>query len=70
MDFKRLTAKAKKVIDDRGGTDRLKRDAERLRDIAGGPGSVKEKAKAAGDALKEPEAPAAGDAPQDPQRPA
>jgi hypothetical protein len=53
MDFKKLADKAKKAIDDRGGTDRLKQDADRLRDIATGPGTVKEKAKAAGDALKE-----------------
>lgn len=54
MDFKKLADKAKKTMDDRGGTDRLKQDAERLRDIATGPGSPKDKARAAGDALKEP----------------
>ena len=54
MNLKQLADKAKQVIDERGGTDRLKRDAERLRGIATGPGTAKEKAKAATDALKEP----------------
>lgn len=48
---------AKKALDARGGTDGLKQDAEKLRDIATGPGTAKEKAKAAGDALREPPAP-------------
>ena len=54
MDLKRLADKAKQVIDDRGGTERLKQDAQRLRDIAAGPGTPRDKARAAGDALKEP----------------
>ncbi len=58
MDLKRLTDRAKQVIDERGGTERLKKDAERLRAIATGPGSARDKAKAAADALKEPAPPA------------
>jgi hypothetical protein len=54
MDLKRLTDRAKQVIDQRGGTERLKQDAERLRTIATGPGTARDKAKAAADALKEP----------------
>ena len=54
MNFKRMADKAKRLIDDRGGTDQLKQDAERLRGIATGPGTAKEKAKAAGEALKQP----------------
>jgi hypothetical protein len=54
MDFKKLADKAKKTLDERGGTERLKQDAERLRGIATGPGSAKDKAKAATDALKQP----------------
>ena len=54
MNFKRMADKAKRLIDDRGGTDKLKQDAERLRNIATGPGTAKEKAKAAGEALKQP----------------
>ena len=54
MDFKLLTDKAKQAIDERGGTERLKQDAERLRGIAAGPGSVKDKARAAGEAIKQP----------------
>jgi hypothetical protein len=65
--------RAKRVIDDRGGTERLKQDAERLRAIANGPGTPQEKAKAAGEALKakpasDPDAP--GDAPPPPAPPA
>ena len=52
MDFKRLTSKAKQAIDERGGPERFKQEAERLRTIATGPGSASEKAKAAGDAIK------------------
>ena len=54
MDFKSLQRKAKQLIDRRGGTDSLKADAEELRDIAKGRGSVADKAKRAGDALKDP----------------
>ena len=55
MNLKRLSGladKAKQAFEEHGGTDRLKEDAERLKDIAKGPGSAKEKAKAAGDALR------------------
>ncbi len=54
MDFKKLTDKAKKLVADRGGTDALKADANELKDIATGKGSVKDKAKAAADAVKDP----------------
>ncbi len=54
MDFKRLSQRAKRLIDKRGGTDSLKEPAAELRDIARGKGSVSDKAKAAADALKEP----------------
>jgi general stress protein YciG len=54
MDFKRLSRQAKRLIDKRGGTDALKEDAEELRDIARGGGSMSDKAKAAADAVKEP----------------
>ena len=54
MDLKSLQRRAKQLIDRRGGTDSLKADAEELKDIATGPGSVTDKAKRAGDALKDP----------------
>jgi hypothetical protein len=54
MDLKGLQRKAKQLIDRRGGTDSLKADAEELKDIAKGPGSVADKAKRAGEALKDP----------------
>ena len=54
MDFKSLQLRAKQMIDKRGGTESLKADAEELRNIAKGPGSVTDKAKRAGEALKDP----------------
>ena len=54
VDFKRITDTAKDLVDKRGGTDRLKEDAAELRNIAKGPGSFQDKAKAAVDALKAP----------------
>jgi hypothetical protein len=54
MDFKRISGQAKKLIDQRGGTESLKGDLEELKTIAKGKGSLTDKAKAAGAALKEP----------------
>ena len=54
VNFKRLTNKAKDVVDKRGGMDSLKEDAGELRDIGKGKGSLKDKAKAAGKAVKDP----------------
>ena len=53
MDLRRLADKAKQAIDERGGPERLKHEAERLKTIATGPGSASEKARAAGDVLKQ-----------------
>jgi hypothetical protein len=65
MRFGDLVNRAKDVVDKRGGTDQLKRDAEQLKDIASGPGSAQDKAKRAADALKNPR----GGAERPPQRP-
>ena len=54
MDLKSLQRKAKQLIDKRGGTESLKADAEELRDVAKGPGTLTDKAKRAGEALKDP----------------
>ena len=54
VDFKRLTDRAKDVVEKRGGKDALKDDMQELRNIAKGQGSLKEKAMAAKDALKDP----------------
>lgn len=59
MDFKRLSEQAKRLIDKRGGTKSLKEDADELRDIARGEGSLSDKAKAAAGAVKDPGAPGA-----------
>ena len=65
MKLNKLVDKAKKTIDQRGGMDALKADAEELKSIAKGKGSITEKAKAAGAAIKEPGAPKAdADAPR------
>jgi hypothetical protein len=57
VNLRRIADRAKKVVDKRGGTDALKEDAEELKDIAKGKGSLKDKAKAAGKAMKDPGAP-------------
>jgi hypothetical protein len=54
MDFKKLADKAKKTIDERGGVESLKADAEQLKKVAQGKGSLTDKAKAAAQAIKEP----------------
>jgi len=68
VNFKRLADRAKAVVDKRGGTDALKQDAEELREIAKGRGSLKDKAKAATDAIKDPGAKGAEHAPGKPDR--
>jgi hypothetical protein len=57
VNLRRLADRAKKIVDRRGGTDALKEDATELKDIATGEGSMKDKAKAAADAVKDPGAP-------------
>jgi hypothetical protein len=57
MDLSRLTSKAKDVFAKRGGTEAAKRDAEELKGIARGKGSLTDKAKQGFDALKDPGAP-------------
>jgi hypothetical protein len=57
VNFRSLADQAKKLVSKRGGTDALKEDAGELKDIAKGEGSVTDKAKAAGEAIKEPGAP-------------
>ena len=54
VDFKRITDRAKDLVEKRGGSESLKQDADQLRGIAKGPGSFKDKAKAAVDAIKDP----------------
>ena len=70
MRFGDLMNKAKDVVDKRGGTDQLKRDAEQLKDIARGPGTTQDKAKRAADALKNPRGGAEpGREPRPPEQP-
>ncbi len=52
-----LVNRAKRVVEQRGGTDALKKDAQELKDIASGKGSTKDKAKRAAEAMKDPGAP-------------
>ncbi len=53
VNFRRIADKAKQQVDKRG-SENLKEDAGELKDIAKGKGSLKEKAKAAGQAIKKP----------------
>ena len=52
MNLRKLTAKARDTIEARGGSERAKQDAKRLRDIATSKRTTKEKATAAMDALR------------------
>jgi hypothetical protein len=52
--LKNVADKAKEQVEKRGGSDALKQDAEELKGIAKGKGSLKDKAKAAGKAIKDP----------------
>lgn len=54
MKFNRIADMAKKQIDKRGGMDALKGDLQEVQDIAKGRGSLRDKAKAAADAVKTP----------------
>jgi hypothetical protein len=54
MDLKSLFNKGKKMVDDRGGVDSLKEDAQELAGIAKGKGSLTDKAKEAAAAVKDP----------------
>jgi hypothetical protein len=54
MDLKKLGQQAKGLVDKRGGTENLKHDAAELKEIAKGPGSLADKAKAAAAAIKDP----------------
>jgi general stress protein YciG len=69
VDWKQMVDRAKRELDKRGGPPSAKEDAEELRDIARGGGSMSDKLKRAAAALKEPGAhkpgsePAAGPAP-------
>jgi hypothetical protein len=56
VNFSKLSAraqKAKDLIDQQGGTDALKAKADRMKGIAGGEGSVSDKAKAAARVARE-----------------
>lgn len=74
MRLGRIAAMARQLVEKRGGTESLKGDAAELREIAKGEGTLKDKAKAAGEALKkpgqaEPEPRAAEPGPETPARP-
>lgn len=57
MKLKSFFDKAKKTVDDRGGVQSFKEDAEELKKVATGKGSLSDKAKDAAAAIKEPGAP-------------
>ena len=70
VNFRRLADQAKKIVDKRGGNEALKEDAEELKDIATGKGSLKDKAKAATEAVKEPGKPGGEARQPKPKKPA
>lgn len=65
MNFRTLSRMAKRVVDQRGGTEAVKADAARLKDIARGQGTLSEKGKRAAEALRQPD----GGRGADPRRP-
>ena len=54
MNWKAMADKAKQTFQQRGGSEAAKEDAEELRDIAHGQGSITDKAKEAAAAIREP----------------
>ena len=54
MNWKAMADKAKQTFQQRGGSEAAKGDAEELRDIARGQGSLADKAKEAAAAIREP----------------
>lgn len=54
MDLKNLFNKGKKIVDERGGVESLKADAQEVADIAKRKGSLSDKAKEAATAIKKP----------------
>jgi hypothetical protein len=52
--FNKLADKAKQAIERRGGMDALKEDLQEVKEAATGRGSLKDKARAAADAIKTP----------------
>jgi hypothetical protein len=57
MKWQAMADKAKQVVQQRGGATAAKEDAQELRNIAQGQGSVADKAKQAAEAIREPGAP-------------
>ena len=53
MDLDKLAKSAEKFIDQHGGTDTLKQEAEDLKEIAAGDGTLADKAKQAAQSAKE-----------------
>ena len=54
MNLKKLTDKARAVVEKRGGEEAHNRDAAQVKEAFSGPGSMKDKAKRAADAVKKP----------------
>lgn len=67
MDIDKLTDAAKRIVEERGGTDALKEDLSELKDIASSEGSLTDKAKRAAEAIKDPGAPGEDEAEKKPE---
>ncbi len=66
MRYHRMARIAKQAIDKRGGVQALKQDMQEAADAAKSKGTLKEKAKAAAEALKQPGSAPPGDGPAGP----
>jgi len=66
MKYARIAKIAKQAIDNRGGVEALKQDMHEVADAAKGKGSLKEKAKAAAEALRQPSSATEGETPAAP----
>ena len=66
MRYQRIARIAKEAIDKRGGVEALKQDMQGVAEAAKGKGTLKEKAKAAAEALKQPGGATHADAPATP----
>ncbi|MCW2955021.1 MAG: hypothetical protein JWQ48_4191 [Conexibacter sp.] len=64
MKLNRIADMAKQAIDKRGGIDALKQDLNEVKDVARGKGSLREKARAAAEAMKQPGSGGAAEQPQ------
>lgn len=57
MDFQKLARRAQGIYEERRGSEAARKDADEIKAIAKGPGTLAEKARRTADALKDPGGP-------------